>query len=192
MRTLILSLCLLSACTSGESPNQAPASATDTSIVKESNSGPVSATVTLSPKEPVVGDSLTLELRISSMDGIAVTMPPYGEALGRFQVLRFRQGSSTEGGKTVRTQTYTLQSPLSGRQRVPPLRVEFVDERSDAGAHNVLELLTDEISIQIASVLDPKELESELRPALGSLDENPGSRTWLAANQPTRATGGST
>ncbi|HWN66072.1 MAG TPA: hypothetical protein VNM90_00465, partial [Haliangium sp.] len=37
-------------------------------------------------------------------------------------------------GELVASQMYTLQAPMSGRQRVPPLQVEFVDRRPGAGS----------------------------------------------------------
>lgn len=177
--------------------------------------GPVRATVTLSPKQPVLGDPLTLSLEVVAEPGVEVEMPAFGEALGRFEIVQFVPREQRDaGGKLVASQTYTLQAPMSGRQRIPPLQVEFVDRRnagasaaagtaspaagtaspaadpaagttgaaagtagpaaggtgaaagtaSPAAADEVQELLTEEIPIQIGSVLPEGEVTAELEP----------------------------
>jgi hypothetical protein len=139
--------------------------------------GPVKAVVTLGPPEPTLGDALTLTLVVEADSGVTVEMPAFGEALGRFSIVEFAPHATTaKGGKTVQSQRYTLQPPMSGRQRVPPLRVEFVDERPDklpdSGEAEVRELLTEEVSIEIQSVLAEEEaLSDELRPPRGPLQE---------------------
>ncbi len=37
-------------------------------------------------------------------------------------------------GRTVVSQRYTLQAAMSGTQRIPPLRIEFLDERGGPAA----------------------------------------------------------
>lgn len=143
--------------------------------------GPVRATVTLSPKQPVLGDPLTLSLEVEAEAGVEVEMPAFGEALGRFEIVQFVPREQRDAsGKLVASQTYTLQAPMSGRQRIPPLQVEFVDRRnaaagaaagtaSPAAADEVQELLTEEIPIQIGSVLSEGEVTAELRPQRATL-----------------------
>jgi hypothetical protein len=164
------------------------------SVSHTSESGPVRATVSLSPKQPVLGDPLTLSLQVEAEAGVDVEMPAFGEALGRFEIVQFvpREQRGADG-KLVASQTYTLQAPMSGRQRIPPLQVEFVDRRnagasgaagaagagaagtaspgapgagaaSPAAGEEVQELLTEEIPIQIGSVLPEGEVAAELRP----------------------------
>jgi hypothetical protein len=160
-------------------------------ISHTSEVGPVRATVTLSPKQPVLGDPLTLALEVEAEAGVEVEMPAFGEALGRFEIVQFVPREQRDaGGKLVASQTYTLQAPMSGRQRVPPLQVEFVDRRSagqggaaggaspaaggaggasPAAPEEVQELLTEEIPIQIGSVLPEGAVAAELRPERAAL-----------------------
>ena len=171
----------------GESdrPAESAAETPAEGISHTSEVGPVRATVTLSPKQPVLGDPLTLALEVEAEAGVEIEMPAFGEALGRFEIVQFVPREQRDaGGKLVASQTYTLQAPMSGRQRVPPLQVEFVDRRSAgqggaggaspaaggvggasaAAPEEVQELLTEEIPIEIGSVLPEGAVAAELRP----------------------------
>ncbi|ACY13160.1 hypothetical protein [Haliangium ochraceum] len=168
----------------GETRQAEPASevaaATSVAESKLSELGPVRATVSIGPEEPRIGDPLTLTLEVTAEPGVDVEMPAFGEALGRFQIARFvpREQIAADGG-LVATQVYTLQAPMSGRLRVPPLRIEFLDERANSapaadtaagddeavnaaagaaagasagGMSEIQELLTEELAIEVASV----------------------------------------
>ena len=148
----------------------------DDAVQRTTELGPVKAVLSLSPLEPKLGDPLILTLVVESDSGVTVEMPAFGEALGRFSIVDFTPSRSTSTvGKMVQSQRYTLQPPMSGRQRIPPLRIEFVDERPDklpdSGEAEIRELLTDELSIAITSVLPDGALTDELRPPRGALQE---------------------
>ena len=51
--------------------------------------GGVSSTLRVWPKEPFLGDIIHLELQVKANEGWNVQMPPFGEALGRFQIIDF-------------------------------------------------------------------------------------------------------
>lgn len=157
-------------------------------IDQSSESGPVKASVKLSPKKPQLGDSLTLTLTVTAQPGVQVEMPPFGEALGRFAITSFTPRSDTlADGSTQHSQRYVLEAPMSGRQRIPSLRIEFSDPRSaaassaaasqdagvDPGGDTVHELLTDEIAVDIASTLTDGK-DNELRGLREPLPEGPG------------------
>ena len=163
----------------------APAVAVE-EIDQSSESGPVKASVTLSPKKPQLGDSLTLTLTVTAQPGVRVEMPPFGEALGRFAITSFTPRSDTlPDGSTQHSQRYVLEAPMSGRQRIPSLRIEFSDPRSapavaapqdagaDPGGDTVHELLTDEIAVDIASTLTDGK-DNDLRGLREPLPEGPG------------------
>jgi len=148
------------------------------SLEKVTDLGPVTATITLTPKEPRIGDVLTLSLQVEHEPGVRVTMPPFGEVLGRFTVVKFKPEKarpSADGKRTTVRQTYTLQAGASGRQRVPQLRIEY----QPADASEPLELLTEELSISIESVVTSTEIGSELGRAPAPLDERPGVPMWI-------------
>lgn len=182
MKTLVLALLLLAGCGNHPAKTAAPPP-TEPAIVQKSESGPVSATVALSPKQPRLGDSLTLTLTVTAKPQVTVEMPPFGEALGRFAIVSFTPRVETAAdGSVTHTQRYVLDAPMSGRQRIPSLRIEFTDARpdqiaqtaqaADGGTESTHELLTDEIAIEIASVLPEGQVQNELRGLRGPLDES--------------------
>jgi hypothetical protein len=177
--TLLLLLALAAGCAKGAKPVAAPEPAAVEVLTQKSEEGPVKATVTLGPKKPRLGDPLTLTLTVEAQPGVRVEMPPFGDALGRFSIASFTPRSETApDGSSRHSQRYVLEAPMSGRQRIPSLRIEFVDSRpgaarADGGAEPIRELLTDEIAIDITSVL-PEGDKAELRGLRGPLEEGMG------------------
>ena len=153
----------------------------DEPLHAETAKGPVTATVSLTPAAPRLGDPLVLTLKVKAAAGVTVEMPAFGDALGRFAIIDFApRREETEDGVLL-TQRYTLQVSASGRHRIPRLRTEFVDER-DGQDPKPRELLTDELGFQVASVLPEGEVATELRPARPPLMELEGP--WLRRNWP--------
>ena len=148
-------------------------------IERSTGSGPVRATIRLTPAAPRLGDSLVLTLEVEAEADVEVELPDFGEALGRFQIVDFTPNhESAPDGGIVASQRHTLLAPMSGRQRIPPLRVVFVDRRSgqtQSDREEEHELLTDEIAIEVESVL-PDDVADTLRPALGELPPRIASR----------------
>ncbi len=163
-------------------------------LERKTEVGPVTATVRLVPAAPTLGDALTLTLEVKAAPGVTVEMPTFGEALGRFQIIQFVPRETFEGDTRVATQVYTLQAPMSGKQRIPPLRIEFEDKRpgraqgapGDAGVpdtaggaeEGIQEILTDELAITVASVLPDGAVAAELGEVHGKLDAR-GSSTLM-------------
>lgn len=177
---MVLGGSLLGGCKKApESPAPATQPAVET-LTQKNESGPVQATVTLSPKKPRLGDPLTLTLTVEAKPGVSVEMPPFGEALGRFSIASFTPRSETAAdGSSKHSQRYVLEAPMSGRQRIPSLRIEFTDTRPGVpadGGDASHELLTDEIAIDITSVLPEGEDKDkgELRGLREPLEESIG------------------
>lgn len=191
MRRAIVLLALAVGCAEESAkPTESAAPAPGDSIDKETSDGPVKAKVSLAPAKPKLGDPIVLTLTVEAEAGVEVEMPPFGEALGRFSVRDFtpRQGERAGGG-TVQTHVYRLDPPMSGRQRIPPLRIEFVDKRPGQNGDEAHELFTDEIPVVIESVVPEGELASQLRPARAALPLGPLS-SWWARMWPVFAVGG--
>lgn len=136
--------------------------------------GPVTATLTLTPEQPVIGDEIVLEIKVEAEKDVEVLMPEFGEALERYTIVDFvpKQYIAADG-QTVLTQRYTLQPFLSGEQSIPPILIEFVDHRPGQPAgpddYDAYELLTERIDFQVQSVL-PDSATAELKPPLGELE----------------------
>lgn len=186
---LLIAALLLAACARDETPGQTNQNKADeTALTRVTEEGPIKATVSLAPREPKLGDPLSLTLTVEAAAGVTVEMPAFGEALGRFSILDFTPRREVAAdGATRHAQRYTLQAPMSGRQRIPPLRLEYLDDRpgrADVVADDYRELLTEELTVEIASVLPQGQVVANLRPArapLPELQDGPVVGYWLLA-----------
>ena len=140
--------------------------------------GPIKATVRLSPNEVKLGDPLTLQLEVVAQPNVQVSLPPFGEALGRFQIENFQPRQKvTDDGLSIASQTYQLQAPMSGIQRIPSLRVVFIDSRPDQNPEEQ-ELLTEEMSITIQGLLE-EDAPLDFKPARGTLANKIDVPLWV-------------
>lgn len=153
-------------------------------IAKVTENGPVKATVTVWPPNPSLGEPIYVRLDIEAPAGISVDAP-FQEAgdqrLGRFRIVGFvRDTQRKPDGAHHQQQTYTLEAPTSGKHRVPPLRLEMVDSRSEAGdqAGKPQEILTEEVPIEVAPV-KTEAVDAKLRGPLGALDPDVGGTPWF-------------
>lgn len=127
----------------------------DESVEQVREEGPVRVVLTLTPAQSRLGDLLTLDLKVESKADVSVIMPAFGEALGRFEIIEFAPRSETESdGSRMERQTYTLQAPMSGMQRLPSLRILYRDQR-DGQTGEERELLTDEVPIDVLGMTYP-------------------------------------
>lgn len=165
------------ACGQADAPGIASDGAPDgdaAGVSRVTEEGPVKVTVALTPAELQLGDPLTLTLTVEADEDVTVGMPSFGEALGRFSIVDFTPREETRpDGVWVASQRYTLQPPMSGRQRIPPLRIEYLDARPGYvdGDEEYRELLSEELVIEVASVLPEGEVVAELRPVRAPLPE---------------------
>ncbi len=162
----------------------APITPAKDALTKTTEVGPVKATVKVWPAKPTLGDAIYARLEIEAPAGVAIDAP-FQEAgdqrLGRFRVVAFTRDSQRKpDGGQHHEQTYTLDAPSSGRQRIPPLRFEMTDARqgSAAGAGKPQEVLTDEVPLEIAP-LPAEAANAQLKAALGELDPDVGGIGWL-------------
>jgi hypothetical protein len=135
--------------------------------------GPVKTIVQLEPQAPVIGDTLTLTIEVQAEKGVELLMPEFGEALETFSIVDFVPRETIDDqGRTIATQKYRLQPPMSGAHAIPPILIEFVDRRPGQRAApeglDAYELLTERIAFEVASVV-PADADAELKPPLGEL-----------------------
>ena len=167
-------------------------------LVKTTEQGPVKATVRVWPTKPALDGQIFVQLEVSAEAGVAVSLPFQEAGVGRFTVDGYdRQVADEASGKSRQVQTYTLSAPSSGRHRIPPFRLEFIDSRtataatapaaaqaaSGSGATPAApavatkEVLTEEIALVVAPV-DANKSAGELQPAAGALDATLGAWPW--------------
>lgn len=179
---LLLAAVILSCKAKESAKDKVGTQATGQSLSKTTENGPIKATVTVTPKEPTLGDIVRVVLQVEAAAGVDVRMPAFGEALGRFNITEFTPRTSSQPlGATVYAQEYALDAPMSGSHMIPSFLVEFVDRRPGQTSGEFKELLTEEISIQVKSVLGNGNVANELRPARGVLPETvtKGGPPWL-------------
>lgn len=177
---LFATLLVASGCQSDESEGDSTAVEQEEPLTIVTEEGPVKATVTLSPATPRLGDSLLLTLTVTAEASVAVEMPAFGDALGRFAIIDFtpREEVASDGASTA-SQRYTLEAPLSGRHRIPRLRIEYTDERGGVAEAQTRELLTEELPFTIESVLPDGTVVDTLLPMRAPLEEpGPGVAFW--------------
>ena len=150
----------------------------------ESHSGPVDVRVELSPEAPLMGDPLLLKVEVRADQGIEVLMPEFGEALDRFRIINFSPREEIDDGRTLYSQHYTLQAPVSGSHTIPSILIEFVDMRTGRSAapddQDAYEILTEGLPFEVTSVM-PKSAVTELHPPLGRLEKPRSEKTQLFA-----------
>ncbi|HEY4060120.1 MAG TPA: hypothetical protein VGM39_26075 [Kofleriaceae bacterium] len=181
MRRALVILALVAAC-HGKSDDAAPVAieAPKDAITKTVDHGPVKATLKVWPAKPSLVDAIYLRLEVEAPDGVSIDAP-FQEAgdqrLGRFKIVGFaRDSQRPPTGGQVQIQTYTLEAPSSGHQRIPPLRLEMTDARAsttDPAAKKPQEILTEEVPLEIQPVPAEKST-AQLQPALGELDADVG------------------
>lgn len=156
-------------------------------IEQEQQSGPVDVRLTLTPKDPVIGDTVTLTIEVTAKEGVEILMPEFGDALDRFSIVDFAPRQSIDDqGDTVATQTYRLDPPSSGKHVIPPILVEYVDRREGKqqapDGLDAYEVLTDRIPFEVSSVL-PDDASLDLKPPMGQLEpiaeSEPARWPWL-------------
>ncbi len=185
---LAVTLALVAACGHDDEvaqPTASPLAVPKDAITKTTENGPVKATVEVWPAKPVLGDPIYLRLEVEAPAGVSINAP-FQEAgdqkLGRFRVIGFvRDTKRTATGGQHQEQTYTLEAPTSGRQRIPPLRLEMVDARPTTGSDKHAkpqELLTDEVPLEVGPVPTAKAT-AELAPAIGTIDPDVGGTSWV-------------
>ncbi len=182
---LALVMSLFLACSASDEAREAQSAqgeaiAAGEPISVTSTLGPVTASITVSPKTPLIGDVMSLTLEVRSSGAVTVTMPGKAEAFSRFTVEKYSESRKKVGDGETFTQHYRLLASRSGRLRIPPLRIVFVDNRSDSESKGLeQELLTDEIPIKVTPVLEGEAAtDAVLRPIRGSLDEDLGPSLW--------------
>ncbi|WP_417736262.1 hypothetical protein [Rosistilla oblonga] len=153
-------------------------------IEKVSQSGPVSVAISLDPPEPLIGDPVTLRIEVQAEQDVEVLMPEFGEALDRFAIVDFvPREAIDDAGKTILSQQYRLQPAGSGKQAIPPILIEYVDNRPDQRqapeGYDAYEILTDAIPFTVQSVL-PDDVAADLNPPLGRLEprQPPAPARW--------------
>lgn len=153
-------------------------------VEKRAEKGPVKVTVSLAPDEIRVGDTVTFTIEAIAEKGVELIMPEFSEALGRFRIMDYVPSEKVDDrGRTISRQRYTMQMGMSGKRRIPPILVEFVDRRAGhkpaPDDFDAYELLTEPLSFEVRSIT-PLSADADMAPPLGKLEKlaPPGAAKW--------------
>ena len=129
--------------------------------------GPLSVVTEVSPAQPRLSDEPTFTLTYEYEEGVVVNKPPFGKALGEFEILSFREPPATRAGsRQVEQQIYRLEPTTAGDLKIAPIKITFRDGRKDVGDQQQHELTTEEIVVPVTTMLDDEAPSlSDLRPA---------------------------
>lgn len=142
-------------------------------VTRDFSLGPVHAVVTLDNGNPTLGEPIVLSLTVDAASDVNVTMPEFGDQLGRFNIADYRSTEKLrDDGRYEFMQAYTLDLPMSGKLKTPSFLVEFIDNRAESEQRGkIQELLTESITFEVASVFAEGEQPEELYPVEGALPE---------------------
>jgi len=185
MKRLMILIAVAACSHHASDPSAAKIEPPKDAIAKPVESGPVKVNERVWPAKPNLGDPIYVQLDIDAAAGATVDAPfqEAGDArLGRFHVAEFsRDAKRNADGSQHLVQLYTLDAPASGKQRIPPLRLEMVDARKDhagSAAGKTQEILTEEIPLDIAPV-KTEAIGAPLKGAVGKLDPDVGGTPWM-------------
>lgn len=159
-----------------------------TPVQRETTLGPVNAVVHLDNENPTLGEQITLTLTVDADPKVKIIMPDFGDQLGKFGIADYKSSERIrEDDRNEYVQRYTLDLPMSGKLKTPSFLIEFTDNRDDAeNPGKIEELLTEEITFEVASVFADGKTPEELYPVMEKLPElvlpeTQKSQWWLWA-----------
>lgn len=165
-------------CRPGAAPSPQASDASQNTKRTEIERGPLRVTVEVTPHPVRLSDEPTLTLTLDCESGVQVVKPPFGEALGDFDIRDFRDPlPETKADRVIVRQVYTLEPKRTGQLQIDPITVAFTDKRprGDGKQHTVE---TEPLTIEVSSLVDQEA---------PSLDELQGLSGPRELPQPSRA-----
>ncbi len=142
---------------------ETPSVTTKAGVRTEHEVGPVRVTVEVVPAPARLSDEPTLTVTVSAASGVDVQLPPFGDAVGDFVILDFREPLvEVRGDREVIRQIYSLEPPRTGMLEIDPILVRFSDARPGADPAPQ-DIETEALAIEVVSLVDSEA------PSLGAL-----------------------
>jgi hypothetical protein len=143
--------------------------------------GPVRVSVHVAPHPARLSDEPRLTLTLDYQRGVTIQKPPFGEAMGDFQIRDYRSPlPETKGDREILRQVYTLEPTRTGQLQIDPIAVTFTDSRPDGdGKQHTLE--TEALTIEVTSIVaDDAPSLDDLQGLAGpvQLPEPAGTLPW--------------
>jgi len=112
-----------------------------------------------------IGDKITYTLTVKAPKDIEIKFPEFAQNLGGFAIKDF--GSSERGWFKIKTyrQWYVLDTYVSGEYSIPPSLIKY----RRIGQDEWHEVSTDEVSIEVESILESAEDKRDIREIAGPI-----------------------
>ena len=141
--------------------------------------GPVTATLSIHPKQARLSDQLEMRLVLEYESGVEIAEVPFGESLNEFEIRSFDESRPRENdGQIVSEQTYLLEPTQAGELIVAPITIKFTDNRA-VGDGAEYELQTDPVVVTVTTMVsDAAPSLTDLHPLADPLSAPTSSRWW--------------
>jgi len=152
-------------------------------VLKTAERGPVKVTVRLDRDRTSVADPVELSIEAKTEPGVEIRMPKFGEVAQGLSIRDFTDKSPKPDDKNPTwTRTYKLESFVSGKVQLPPVKVEFTDKRARPGATSQpiiasaveVEPITLTVESLLAGKFDPQKF-NDVKGAVAL----PRPRSWI-------------
>jgi len=173
---VLLGIAVLASC------SREPQAATDQAefeIDKHYERGPISVELKVSKQEITIADRITLVLQTKASEQYEVELPKFGEKLEQFGIVDYQSPPPRLGdqGQIVTRKSYVLEPFLSGKYKIPPMKVTFW--KADEENPTKHEIETEELTVSVKSLLPEKAAELEIRDIAGPVELPKPRRAWL-------------
>ncbi|MBN1845835.1 MAG: DUF4381 family protein, partial [Sedimentisphaerales bacterium] len=141
--------------------------------------GPARLLVQVDRQEITIAERLTLVLAAEIDEDFEIEMPRFGEKLEQFGIVDYRNPPArlTEKGKLLYRRSYVLEPFLSGNYTIPAMKILF--RKKGDPDQKTYELETEEIPIQVKSLLAETVADLEIREIAGPVSLPPPRRGWI-------------
>ena len=145
--------------------------------------GPVEMIVRADRSEARIAEPISVAVEVRALKGVDVKFPQAEKKLGPFEIMNVDDAPDVpiDGGKgRLWTRKFALESLKSGKLKIPAVTVDFTDNRNPAKPIHS-QLTSQELELQIASVLEAKPDPTKFRDIKGTV-EIPAEKnyTWIS------------
>jgi hypothetical protein len=154
------------------------AAARRTGVRTEKELGPVHVTVEVEPAPARLSDEPTLTITVVAEAGVDVQLPPFGDAVGDFVILDFREPLvQVRGDREVIRRIYSLEPPHTGTLEIDPITVTFTAPGGGAKSGSQ-SLETEALAIEVVSLVDAEAPSHDALQGLAPPVELPRKILW--------------
>jgi hypothetical protein len=178
--TLLFLMLSFSSCT--QAKKEAVSDHPVSPVNREYQRGPVRVKLLLDKDVITLAESLSLTIEADSEEGYEIELPAFGEKLGDFGILDYREEPPrlTGEGRLLTSKVYRLEPFLSGDYKIEPMTIAFrkkqvrpeekssgEDAREDSTKY---EIQTEEITVKVQSLHGEDRERLQIQPIIGPVD----------------------